>query len=249
MTAKKSTVFFCIDKGNTRTKVGVFKNDLLIFTEVYNKLEKAHVESIIEKYNPLACILSDVSIRDIEFERFLASQFDSFCLFDAVTPVPVKNNYEQPETLGKDRLAAVVGAAFMKPNSDLFVVDAGTAITYDFIDAAGVFHGGNIAPGARMRAKALHSFTGRLPEIEADAEFELLGKKTSTAILSGIMNGVVFEINGYFEALKIKYPELSIFLTGGDANYFVSKLKSPIFAEKNLVLIGLNRILQFNVKK
>lgn len=239
----------CIDCGNTRTKVGVFKGDTLVFSEVYNTFGVSDFSDLQRKYACSACIMSNVSAENPELEIFLKAKLPAFILLNEKTKLPVSVLYENPETLGKDRIAAVVGAVSLKPGSDLLVVDAGTAVTYDFVDASGVFHGGNIAPGVKMRARALHSFTGRLPEVEPEAGFELLGKKTSTAILSGIMNGVVFEINGYFEALKIKYPELSIFLTGGDANYFVSKLKSPIFAEKNLVLIGLNRILQFNVKK
>lgn len=249
MIVEERALHLCIDKGNTRTKVGIFDGAKLIFSEVFSDFDTNIANELIDQYRPAAGILSDVSASNSNLEGFLGAKLAYFCLFEATTPVPVVNEYEQPETLGKDRLAAVVGAAYLQPNCDLLVVDAGTAVTYDFIDADNVYHGGNIAPGLKMRAKALNSFTGRLPEVSPSDEFDLIGKKTTSAIVFGIMNGVLFEINGYFEALKIKYPELSIFLTGGDANYFVSKLKSPIFAEKNLVLIGLNRILQFNVKK
>jgi type III pantothenate kinase len=238
----------CIDCGNTRTKVGVFRGDALIFTEVYTILGISELIDLKKKFSFSACILSNVSAENVEIEQYLENEFPFFILLNEKTKLPVTNLYEQPETLGKDRIAAVVGAVSLKPESDLLVIDAGTAITYDFVDAASVFHGGNIAPGIRMRSKALHAFTERLPEVEPSENFGLLGKNTNAALLNGVMNGVVFEINGYFETLKFKYPELSIFLTGGDANYFVSTLKSPIFAEKYLVLIGLNRILQFNVK-
>lgn len=237
----------CIDCGNTRTKVGVFQGDALIFKEVYTLVGISELELLQKRFAISACILSNVAVQNVEFETFLKQQFPFFILLNEKTKLPVMNLYEQPETLGKDRIAAVAGAVSLKPDVDLLVVDAGTAVTYDFVDANAVYHGGNIAPGLRMRSKALHAFTERLPEVEPSEEFDLVGKNTNAALLNGVMNGVVFEINGYFEALKIKYPELSIFLTGGDANYFVSKLKSPIFAEKNLVLIGLNRILQLNV--
>ena len=238
----------CIDCGNTRTKVGVFRSDALIFTEVYTILGISELLHLKSKYSFSACIMSNVSADNVELEKYLENDFPFFILLNEKTKLPLINRYEQPETLGKDRIAAVVGAVSLKPESDLLVIDAGTAITYDFVDAASVYHGGNIAPGIRMRSKALHAFTKRLPEVEPSENFGLLGKNTNAALLNGVMNGVIFEINGYFDALKIKYPELSIFLTGGDANYFVSTLKSPIFAEKYLVLIGLNRILQFNVK-
>lgn len=238
----------CIDCGNTRTKVGVFRDDALIFTEVYTFFGIPDLVDLQKRYSFSACIMSNVAAQNEDFETFLKQQLPYFILLNEKTKLPVTNRYEQPETLGKDRIAAVVGAVSLKPESDLLVIDAGTAITYDFVDANAVYHGGNIAPGIRMRSKALHAFTERLPEVEPSENFDLLGKNTNAALLNGVMNGVVFEINGYFDALKIKYPELSIFLTGGDANYFVSKLKSPIFAEKYLVLTGLNRILQFNVK-
>lgn len=242
-------IHLCIDNGNTYTKVGLFENDTLIFDTHFTNCTFDDITDLIQKYAPTACILCNVSSINLELEVFLKKSFSKFINFDALTAIPIQNEYKQPETLGNDRLAAVIGANFLKPNSDLLVVDAGTAITYEFIDSNAVYHGGNIAPGMSMRLKALHQFTAKLPLVEPTVDFELLGQTTSDAILSGVMNGIVFEIKGYFEALKIKYPELSIFLTGGSLNYFVSKLKSPIFVERNLVLIGLNRILQFNVKK
>ena len=156
--------------------------------------------------------------------------------------------YETPETLGKDRLAAVVGASFLKPGKDILVIDAGTAITYDFINSKKQYLGGNIAPGINLRLRSLHEFTQRLPLVQVNSESPLLGVDTNSALVSGALYGIVFEIDGYISTLKIKYPQLSVFLTGGSTFYFDTKLKSPIFAEKNLVLIGLNRILQYNVQ-
>jgi type III pantothenate kinase len=162
--------------------------------------------------------------------------------------LPIRSSYQTPETLGKDRLAAVVGAAFLQPDMDILVIDAGTAVTYDCIDASGVYHGGNIAPGVEMRLKALHTFTQKLPLVKVNANVDFLGKDTQSAIQAGVLYGVVLEIDGYIERLMLKYPKLSVFLTGGSAVLFDNKLKSRIFADKNLVLTGLNRILQHNVK-
>lgn len=242
-------VNFCIDKGNTRIKIAVFVDNELVFDAIQNEINYPAFKALIDKFKPSACILSNVGSDDLVMKCFLQSEFAFFLEFDSTTPVPIKNAYKSPQSLGKDRLAAAVGAAFIKPNSNILVVDAGTAITYDFVDAAGVYHGGNIAPGLNMRLKALNEFTINLPLVELVDSDELLGFDTNSAILLGVLKGIEFEINGYFKALNFKYPELSIFLTGGNSNYFVSKLKSPIFAQKNLVLTGLNRILQFNVKK
>lgn len=239
----------CIDRGNTRTKVAVFDGDVLVSDYVCDVFTTSELEAVLHRFSITNSILSDVSVADEDLERALRQQTDNHIYLDHTVKLPVVNLYETPETLGKDRIAAVVGAVTLKPKSDILVVDAGTAITYDFVDANGVYHGGNIAPGIEMRLKSLHAFTGRLPLVSVNEIKQFPGKNTVDAMLSGAVFGSLFEIQGYFEALKIKYPELSIFLTGGDIKYFVSKLKSPIFAEKNLVLTGLNRILEFNVKK
>ncbi|MBP1677433.1 MAG: putative transcriptional acitvator, Baf family [Bacteroidetes bacterium] len=237
----------CIDLGNSSTKTGIFRNDELVETLVYEQLSAYELEKIISKHNIEACILSSVTDIRPDIEDFLTEKIRCFIRLEYQTKVPVENRYLTPQTLGKDRLAAVVGAITLRPNADLLVIDAGTAITYDFVDRNGVYHGGNIAPGIEMRLKALHNYTSKLPLVDlADTEI-LFGNDTRSAILAGVVNGILFEIEGYINTLKHKIPELSVFLTGGSTFYIDSKLKSAIFAEKNLVLIGLNRILQFNV--
>ncbi len=162
------------------------------------------------------------------------------------TPLPVTNLYETPETLGYDRMAAVVGANERFPHKDILVIDAGTCITYEFIDSEGRYHGGNISPGMQMRFKALNRFTGRLPLIGADGRKLPMGRDTETAIRAGVLKGIEYEISGYIESMKHKYPELLVFLTGGDDFSFDSSVKSIIFADRFLVLKGLNRILNYN---
>ena len=237
----------CIDQGNSSTKIGIFDQNKLIETVSYDLFDSSAAVELYNKYGIKSCIMSSVVIENTALIDKLKKDSSNFILLSHTTPIPIKNLYETPETLGKDRLAAVIGAAFLKPMTDILVIDAGTAITYDFIDAQGNYHGGNIAPGLNLRLRSLHEFTGKLPLVEATLESPLLGNNTETAIISGALHGIVFEIDGYIKSLKIKYPQLSIFLTGGSNFYFDTKLKSPIFAERNLVLIGLNRILQFNV--
>ena len=145
-----------------------------------------------------------------------------------------------------DRLAAVIGAHEIKPNKALLVIDAGTCITYDFIDEFGQYKGGNISPGMRMRFKALNVFTDKLPEITPKGEMPMYGQTTETAIRSGVIRGIEFEMNGYIRQLQKNYPELLVFLTGGDDFSFDTNLKSIIFADGLLVLKGLNRILEYN---
>ncbi len=238
----------CIDRGNSSTKIGIFNQDKLVETITYESFDKIDIEALIKRFDIEACILSSVVLNDNNLIHDL-QKIHTFIELTHKTPVPVLNLYKTPETLGKDRLAAVVGASFLQPDTDILVVDAGTAVTYDFIDSNLNYHGGNIAPGINLRLRALHEFTHKLPLAEVKQDSPFLGQDTNSALLSGAIYGIVFEIDGYINTLKIKYPKLSTFLTGGSTFYFDNKLKSAIFAETNLVLIGLNRILQSNVQK
>lgn len=164
------------------------------------------------------------------------------------TPIPITNLYHTPETLGMDRIAAVVGAHDQFPERNLLVIDAGTAITYEFIDAAGNYHGGNISPGIYTRFKALNICCDKLPLIHKSGEKPDFGYDTETAIRAGVIRGIEFEINGYIAMMQKKYSDLLVFLTGGEDFSFETNLKNIIFADKFLVLKGLNRILNYNGK-
>jgi len=161
-------------------------------------------------------------------------------------PIPLTNAYSAPESLGMDRLAAAVGAYSMQPGHNLLVIDAGTAITYDFVSADGVYHGGNIAPGAALRFKSLHENTGALPLVDHKGDVPMLGNDTVTAIRSGVINGIRHEIEGYIRELDSLYPSLLVFLTGGDADCFDIKGKCATFVVPSLVLEGLARIVDYN---
>jgi len=239
----------CIDQGNSSTKVGVFDDNVLIDYFAIEELSEVEIEKLFERFVIDACIISSVTMKYDELLDILNKKNIFLVQLDHNTVVPIVNKYETPHTLGKDRLAAIVGAVFLEPGNDLLIVDAGTAITYDFVDANGVYWGGNIAPGLSMRLRSLHEFTQKLPLVEPVVDSPLIGNSTDSALISGALHGIVFEIDGYINALKIKYPKLSVFLTGGSIFYFDTKLKNPIFAERNLVLIGLNRIHQYNVQK
>ena len=239
----------CIDQGNSSTKVGIFNQTELIESFSYLAFEKKELEELLTKFSIESCIISSVISNNEGLVTELKSKIHRSIELTLKTNIPIENRYSTPETLGKDRLAAIVGASWLKPGSDILVIDAGTAITYDFIDSNQVFFGGNIAPGLDLRLRSLHEFTHKLPIVEPKTESPFLGDSTESAILSGALYGIVFEIDGYIDALKNKYPQLSTFLTGGSTFYFDNKLKNAIFAERNLVLIGLNRILQYNVQK
>lgn len=238
----------CIDQGNSSTKIGVFRDNDLIYTEQISQPDDIRIEELLQEYHIRYSILSSVIYPSERLKKLLMDSCEKLILLNHTISLPVKIGYKTPETLGRDRLAAVVGAVSLKPGTDLLVVDAGTAITYDFVDAGGYYYGGNIAPGIHLRAKALHEFTKQLPLVEVKPEVDFMGSDTRSAIQAGILYGIVLEIDGYIERLMLKYPKLSVFLTGGSSFYFENKLKNRIFANENLVLIGLNQILQNNVQ-
>ena len=241
----------CIDQGNSSTKIGIFDQNKMIESFNFDLFECADFNNLYNRFEIDACILSSVVEDNNALINEIKHRITRFVILSDQTAIPITNLYSSPETLGKDRLAAVIGANYLKPNSNILVIDAGTAITYDFINASGEFIGGNIAAGLNMRLRALNKFTSKLPlvEIEALNNSSLLGKTTENAIASGALYGLIFEIDGYIDILKIKYPELSTFLTGGSVINFHTKLKNCIFVEPNLVLIGLNRIIHYNVQK
>ena len=201
---------------------------------------------LCSKYPIRRGIISSVITLSNTIRRQLAALTFPVIELDYRTPVPITNLYRTPQTLGMDRVAAVVAANMIKPNRPLLVIDAGTCITFDFIDAEGQYHGGNISPGMRMRFKALNTFTDKLPKVTPKGDNPTYGQTTETAIRAGVIHGIEHEIEGYIRHLKKIYPELLVFLTGGDDFSFETNLKSVIFADSFLVLKGLNRILEYN---
>jgi len=239
---------FVTDIGNTFTKMALFEEGKMVAFTSFPGVETEQIKLFCE-LNPAIrfAIVSSVKEYPAGIDNFLQSRYTTL-LFDHLTKIPVSNLYHSPETLGKDRLAAVVAAWNMFPGSNVLVVDAGTAITYDLITAEGEYTGGAISPGIAMRYKALHTFTGRLPLLDYYGEVELTGNNTDGSIQSGVLNGVLAEVHGIMQKYQGIYPNLKIILTGGDHNYFDKRLKIKTFAAPNLVLEGLNLILNFNIE-
>jgi type III pantothenate kinase len=234
-----------IDRGNSSTKFGLFDKDTLIFVDSASGHDKSKISILLNEYQPEAVIVSSV-VEDDDFS-WLKTKVPSFLTLDQHTNLPFNNLYKSPETLGKDRIAAVAGASALYPGSSLLVIDAGTAITYDLFLADNTYSGGDISPGLEMRFKALNAFTSKLPLVSCQEGVSFPGQKTTDAIASGVINGMIFEIEGYRDYCSKKWGSVLTILTGGDSEYFVEKLKKPIFANQNLVLIGLNHILDHNV--
>ncbi|RNI26958.1 type III pantothenate kinase [Rufibacter latericius] len=233
-----------IDRGNTRIKAGLFKDGLLVqqltcpdFPALGKELAGVSLQN---------AIMSSVSQESAELVQHITVTGQRV-LFDSQTPVPVHNNYGTPHTLGVDRLAAAVGAQYLFKGHHCLIIDAGTCITYDLLEADGMFQGGSISPGVTMRYQAVHTFTGKLPLLEGHELPPRPGKTTAEAIKGGILYGAVAEAEGMIQHYERQYKPLTVILCGGDAPFFESTVKARIFVIPELVLIGLNRILEYNV--
>lgn len=241
MTKKRN---IAVDIGNTRIKSGEFEGSQLVKVEQWDSLIQLHAikKDITEQW--IFC-----SVRGNQYEIDQVFHDENHLYLSHKTPLPIRLDYKTPETLGMDRVAALVGAQTLFPGSNLLVIDVGTCNTYDVLDASGKFIGGVIAPGFRMRMKSMNHYTKGLPDISGEWEEingGLLGQTTRECLKSGSFHAVIMEIEGFIDHFSKELLDLTILLTGGDATYFESKLKGPIFAGSNLVLRGLNRIMHFN---
>ncbi|WPU99724.1 type III pantothenate kinase [Mucilaginibacter sp. cycad4] len=238
-----------IDIGNTLIKIAVFKLDEILEVSQYETIDMPVLDALLSKYNPVKAIISSVKKHTEAWQAGLGQKI-SLIHFNTLMTSEINNHYLTPETLGPDRLAAVIGAYHMFPDQNSLVITGGTAITYDGVDAAGNYFGGSISPGLNMRYKALNNYTAGLPLVEADAGFDApYGNNTTTAIRSGVQNGIKYELAGFIESYKTGNGQLNIILSGGDSIFFDTLLKNSIFAryikiEPYLVLKGLNAAIQ-----
>ena len=238
-----------IDQGNTSAKVGVFDRQKMLTSFIFKPLQIEKIRKILNEFSISRGILSAVTDVNSEIINLLSSRLTEFIMLDDNTLLPVQIKYNTPQTLGKDRVAAIVGAKQLQPGKNVLVIDAGTAITYDFLDASGCYWGGNISPGMTARFKALNQYTKRLPLLDENGDIPQLGYDTETAIRAGVVHGIVKEIDSYLDEYKLHHPDILFFLTGGHSFYFETRLKNSIFANENLVLNGLNEILNYQTKE
>lgn len=241
-----------IDIGNTACKLAIYDDNKLIYSDITQSNPddaSAAIAKTLSLYNAENCIASSVAMPYSAISAALKGKLKTAIMLGADTPTPLKNRYTTPHTLGNDRLAAAVGATVLFPGSDSLIIDAGTAITYDYVRNGAEYMGGNISPGVQLRLKALHDYTSRLPLITDPKTTGTFGTSTEEAISNGVMVGIIHEIEGYITDFEKKNVNSKIILTGGGSIYLYKKLKITIFAEPNLVTIGLNRILNYNVFK
>jgi type III pantothenate kinase len=225
-----------VDAGNTRIKVGLFQNNDLQEVHAFSNDEFTKLKSLLLKHKDFSGIIS--SVRSDKNTKWLKGLLPNAILFNHQLPIPLTNNYESPDTLGIDRLANAIAAANISEKNAL-VIDIGTCIKYDFIRYPQIYEGGAISPGIELRYRSMHQFTGKLPLIEDRIQGPFVGKNTLDAMRSGVMNGMHLEMVGIIEEYRRLYPELTIFLTGGDSPHFELGNKYGIFADENLTLKGL----------
>ena len=236
-----------IDIGNTCVKLVCFNDGKVVEEQRTDKDDAVALQSFCSRYPFSRGICSSVSNISEEYSAALSSLPFSMMEFKSgITRVPIINKYNTPLTLGSDRLAAVVGANWLQPGRDVLVIDIGTCVTFDFINSIGEYLGGNISPGPTMRLKALNHFTARLPFVERRGDTPDFGTDTTTAIRSGVMNGIKYEIEGYIHSFLAKYPQLFVYLTGGVHLNLQFSENLSIFADDFIVPKGLNRILEYN---
>jgi type III pantothenate kinase len=232
-----------IDIGNTKTKIGFFEKHQLASSKSFESLSE--LNQFLDPNEIDFAIIASVNLQYEEISSQL-SKLNNPVLLNNDTPLPFINQYKS-KTIGLDRLAAVAGAQVLYPNKNVLVIDLGTCITYEFLENGTTYHGGAISPGMKMRFKAMHNFTARLPLINPRIVKDWISDSTEGAMLSGVVNGIQAEIDAYIQEVERKYARLTVIITGGDAKFFESKIKATIFAIPELVLVGLNAILRYNV--
>lgn len=235
-----------IDIGNTRAKLAIFDGLECIALQACNNQDLTELQELVDRYHPQKGILSSVIHLNETVQQQLHNTNIPILTLNGNTPLPLKDWESIPKSMGADRLCAIVEAANAAVGQELLVVDSGTCITYEYISAEGKYLGGNISPGADMRFKAMHEHTALLPLITSEGDVPQIGYDTATAMRSGVMLGIGREIEGYIRRLREKNPDILVFLTGGNILDFDIHIKSGIFADKLLLLKGLNRILDYN---
>ncbi len=231
------------DVGNTRAKIALYDERGIVGSvwKTENPLI-GDIRAFVKGKNIKQAAISQVGRFPDRIKRFLKKEYGLVQLTEK-TKVPIKNSYKTPRTLGKDRLAAVIGAFYMFPKKPCLVIDAGTCITYDFLSKAGTYLGGGISPGMMLRFKAMNDYTAALPLAPFNKSAKYIGKNTKESLQSGAQWGFLLEIEGFINKYREQYPGLQVIITGGDAEYLSKNLKTKIFVNPNLVLDGLNKIL------
>jgi type III pantothenate kinase len=235
----------CFDFGNTRLKAAVFNNDKFAEEIILPNDEIDTIEKLLADYKPHKTILSSVIEHNSDIEGLLAAK-TRFHKLSHVTKANFTTPVGKPETIGADRLAISAAAVHFYPGKNNLVIALGSCITYNFINQYSEFIGGSISPGMEMRFKSMQVFTAKLPLVQKEWNFPLIGYDTKTNMLSGVIAGITYEIDGFIAEYARKYSNFNVVLTGGDTSYFAGQLKNKIFADPYFLFKGLYALSETN---
>lgn len=239
-----------IDAGNTTVKLAVFERDTIVeVCKVALEDTGQEIQKILNKHTAIAKVISSSVSNLDENDLKTVLRGVEYIRLTHKTAIPFVNLYTTPHTLGVDRIALIGGAVSHYPNKNILVIDAGTCVTYDFVNNNAEYFGGSIAPGLQLRYKSLNDYTANLPLLSPQYSEKMIGDSTENAIHAGVSNGLIAEISGVIEQFSNMYESLVVILTGGDAKFLSERLKSGIFVDPNFLLHGLNYILEYNINK
>lgn len=243
-------MLLAVDVGNTKIKAAVFKHTALVEKLIFDKNEAAgNLKKIFKKHPGIGnSILSSVGEDDKRLLLLLEEQ-TSLMIVTPASTFPFNNKYSTPATLGIDRMVLSAGVVLQYPEVNRLVIDAGTCITYDFVDSGDHYLGGAISPGLQLRYNALHNFTAKLPLLYPEMPLNPIGSSTSGSIHSGVVNGLLHEVEGFIQQYSEQYQDVRVILTGGDAEFLAKRLKNTIFANSNFLLESLNYLYLYTIKK
>ena len=232
-----------IDFGNTNIKCGFFRSGHLESVHLFKDINSLSIFMDKHTYTKIGvCTVT----HDVDYLKKHVPGLAQATFLTHTTKIPLQIDYDTPDTLGMDRLAAAIGAFALFSDRPLMVIDVGTCITYDFVNEQGIYRGGIISPGIALRYRAMHDYTKKLPLLDTTETDVLIGKSTHNGMASGVINGIRGEMEFYIAQFTLKNPNLKVVMTGGSARLFESKIKSDIFVAPEIVLVGLNRVLEYN---
>jgi len=238
-----------VDIGNTRIKCAVYELDTLVEFFVFTgEVAENNLKNILSSYSKINDIIVSSVVKNLNFDFETLSNSVKVQFVSNLDIFPFQNKYATPTTLGVDRMILAAGATLLYPNQNRLIIDAGTCITYDFVDENNNYWGGAISPGFRLRYESLHQFTAKLPLLTLEEPDGLVGNSTNQSIHSGVVNGLICEMDGFIDRYKQQYENFTIILTGGDTVFLAKRLKNTIFANSNFLLESLNQFFQYKIK-
>ena len=238
-----------VDIGNTRIKCAVYELDTLKAVFVFTEKEaENNFKNILFSYPNVTDLIVSSVAKTLTFDLQTISNDLNIHFVSNLDSFPFENKYATPKTLGVDRMILAAGATLLYPKQNRLIIDAGTCVTYDFVDENDNYWGGAISPGFRLRYESLHQFTAKLPLLTLEEPEGLVGSSTNQSIHSGVVNGLICEMDGFIERYKQQNENFTIILTGGDAVFLAKRLKNTIFANSNFLLESLNQFFQYKIK-